>query len=275
MNPKILVVDDNENIRNVLQMNFEWIGYDVVSAGDGDEAVRVVELEHPDLIILDVMMPRRNGYQVCRQFKTDPRTAAIPVILLTAKSQEQDVYWGRDCGADDYITKPFNTPELEAAVGRLLSGIPIALPASPAGAPPLMEVVDQRVREGHVVGICTFRFDPEALTIHRQKYGEHVQREAFARVEEEISAVLREEGLAVRVEREADAFRVMLPCPAERIDALQQTILQRANRVLLDFYDKSDRLQGHVSSRDYRSGAARRVALLALQVESAQLFNQD
>jgi GGDEF domain-containing protein len=138
-----------------------------------------------------------------------------------------------------------------------------------------MEAVDQRVREGHVVGLCTFRFDPEALTIHRQKYGEQIQHEALARVEEEISAVLREEGFPVRVEREADAFRVMLPCTAERIEPLQEAILARANRLLLEFYDEPDRLQGHVFSRDYRSGTERRVPLLALQVESAQLFNQD
>jgi DNA-binding response OmpR family regulator len=275
MTPKILVVDDSENIRNVLQMNFEWIGYDVVSAGDGDEAVRAVEREHPDLIILDVVMPRRNGYQVCRQFKSDPRTSGIPVILLTAKNQEQDVFWGRDCGADDYITKPFNTPELEAAVGRLLSGAHVAAPAAPDGVQPLMEVIEQRVREGHLVGLCTFRFDPEALTIHRQKYGEPIHHEAFARVEAEISGVLREEGFPVRVEQEADAFRVMLPCAAERIEALQAAILERANRALLELYDESDRRRGHITSRDYRSGAQRRVPLLALQAESAQMFNQD
>jgi len=274
VNAKILVVDDNESIRNVLQMNFEWIGYDVVAAGDGEEAVRVVESEHPDLIILDVMMPRRNGYQVCRQFKTDPRTAAIPVILLTAKSQEQDVYWGRDCGADDYITKPYNTPVLEAAVGRLLSGVRVAAPTPPVGTTLLMQAVEQRVREGHVVGICTFRFDSEALTIHRQKYGEHIHREAFDRVEGEIASVLREEGFPPRVEREAEAFRVMLPCTTERVGAVQGAILERANRALLELYDESDRRRGHVSSRDYRSGEARRVPLLALQADSAELYNQ-
>ena len=69
MSRKILVVDDSDNIRTVLKVNFEWIGYDVLSARDGEEAIRMMEEEKPDLIILDVMMPRKNGYQVCRRFK--------------------------------------------------------------------------------------------------------------------------------------------------------------------------------------------------------------
>ena len=122
MSRKILVVDDSDNIRTVLKVNFEWIGYDVLSARDGEEAIRMMEEEKPDLIILDVMMPRKNGYQVCRRFKSDPRTADIPVILLTARIQEEDAFWGRDCGADEFITKPFQTPDLESAVRRLLTG---------------------------------------------------------------------------------------------------------------------------------------------------------
>ena len=120
MNRKILVADDSDNIRNVLQLNFEWKGYEVLAAADGEEAIRLAERVRPDLIILDVMMPRRNGFQVCRLFKSDAKTSEIPVILLTAKNQKEDRYWGQDCGADEYITKPFNTPMLEKVVERLL-----------------------------------------------------------------------------------------------------------------------------------------------------------
>jgi hypothetical protein len=79
----------------------------------------------------------------------------------------------------------------------------------------------------------------------------------------------------VRVEQEGDAFRIMLPCTAERIEALQEAILERANRALLELYDESDRVRGHITSRDYRSGELRRVPLLALQADATQLFNQD
>ena len=73
---RILIVDDSENIRSVLRLNFEYLGYEVLSARDGEEALRLMESEHPDVVILDVMMPRQNGFQVCRKIKSDPKHAA-------------------------------------------------------------------------------------------------------------------------------------------------------------------------------------------------------
>ena len=95
----ILIVDDSENIRDVLTANFDYLGYDVRTARDGEEAMGMIQKRRPDLVILDVMMPRQNGFQVCRRIKTDPSLAGIPVIFLSAKGQQEDRYWGRDCGA--------------------------------------------------------------------------------------------------------------------------------------------------------------------------------
>ena len=276
---KILVVDDSENIRSVLQMNFEWMGHDVLSAGDGEEAIHLVQRERPDLVILDVMMPRKNGYQVCRQFKSDPRTAHIPVILLTAKNQQEDIFWGKDCGADEYITKPFSTPELEDAVKRLLGSTEEQeMPADEDDGAldgPIEEIISRHLQEGYVCGVCDFRLDSDALDVHRQKYGEIRHREMFESVRGAIESVLTDEGLRPVMEQNGSHFQVLVPCTPERVIRIQELITEDCNRQLLDFYDEADRDRGHVSCRDYRTGEELNVALLSLQSETPKFYNQD
>src|SRR5213592_4131689 len=120
MPAKILIADDSPNIREILKMSLETDGYSVVLAEDGEQALAMVTDEKPDLVIIDVMMPKVNGFQVCRRVKTERTTHDVPVIMLTAKSAQQDVYWGKDCGADEYLTKPFSTKELVKTIDRLL-----------------------------------------------------------------------------------------------------------------------------------------------------------
>ncbi len=274
MSRKILVVDDSDNIRTVLKVNFEWIGYDVLSARDGEEAIHLVQEEKPDLIILDVMMPRRNGYQVCRRFKSDPQTASIPVILLTAKSQEEDMFWGRDCGADEFITKPFQTSELEAAVRSLLSRSMKGPRGSRSGTQLLREQLDRRVRKGLVCGVCGFSLDPRALEVYRQKYGELRATELYDEVARVINAVMKEAGVRAVTEREGQTFRVFVPRAAKKIESLQNRILDSCKHRLLGRYDETDRSRGHVMSRDYRSGKDICVPLLTLHATSPELYNQ-
>ncbi len=120
----ILVVDDDPVIQKLLSVNFEMEGYRVVCASDGLEGLQRAVSEHPDLILLDVMMPRMDGIAVVRELKSDPATAIIPVILLSAKAQATDVSGGLDAGADEYITKPFDPLELLDKVAALLGARP-------------------------------------------------------------------------------------------------------------------------------------------------------
>ena len=203
MNRKILLADDSDNIRNVLQLNFEWKGYEVLAAADGEEAIRLAERVRPDLIILDVMMPRRNGFQVCRLFKSDAKTSDIPVILLTAKNQKEDRYWGQDCGADEYITKPFNTPALEKVVARLLERAGTGEEARPSQeSAALQEALDRTIGEGHPCGVSYFSFAVKALMVHRQKYGEIRHRQLFTAVSQAIAEVMEQEHQEVMMEEE-------------------------------------------------------------------------
>lgn len=113
MDKKILVVDDEKPIADILQFNLTKEGYQVVCAYDGDEALEKVEEEQPDLMLLDIMLPKRDGMEVCREIR---KKYDFPIIMLTAKGSEIDKVLGLEMGADDYVTKPFSTRELIARV---------------------------------------------------------------------------------------------------------------------------------------------------------------
>lgn len=110
---KILVVDDEKPIAEILKFNLEKEGYEVICAHDGNDAIELAEKENPDLILLDIMLPGKDGNEVCREIR---KTQNMPIIMLTAKDQEIDKVLGLELGADDYVTKPFSNRELIARV---------------------------------------------------------------------------------------------------------------------------------------------------------------
>ena len=112
MPKKILAVDDERHIVRLVQVNLERQGYQVVTAFDGKEALEKIEAEMPDLVVLDVMMPYMDGFEVLKTIRREPETESLPVIMLTAKAQDKDVFEGYHYGADMYLTKPFNLREL-------------------------------------------------------------------------------------------------------------------------------------------------------------------
>ena len=112
----ILVVDDEEPIQELLRFNLEKEGYVVCGATDGQEALKHVESDHPDLIVLDLMLPGMDGLEVCRRIRSNPKFQQIPIIMLTAKGEEIDTVLGLELGADDYMTKPFSPRELLARI---------------------------------------------------------------------------------------------------------------------------------------------------------------
>lgn len=121
MKEKILIVDDTADTVELLRKRFRADGYDTIEAFDGEEALGKVAEGRPDLVILDVMMPKLDGFGVCKRLRENPTTRHLPILMLTAKSEMPDKVQGLDIGADDYITKPFDYKELAARVRSLLS----------------------------------------------------------------------------------------------------------------------------------------------------------
>ena len=117
---RILVVDDEAAQREIIVYNLEAAGFDVMSADNGEDAVLMVQEEHPNLIVLDWMMPKLSGLEVCRQLRSNKETKEIPIILLSARSEDVDKVRGLEIGADDYVSKPFSVVELMARINAQL-----------------------------------------------------------------------------------------------------------------------------------------------------------
>ena len=120
MKEKILIVEDEKDIVKMLEYNLNKEGFRTISAQDGEDALEYAVREHPDLIILDLMLPGMDGLEVCKELKKETKTASIPIIMLTAKAQESDKVVGLELGADDYMTKPFSPRELIARIKAVL-----------------------------------------------------------------------------------------------------------------------------------------------------------
>ena len=147
--PRILVVDDNETNRDIIVTRLEANGYETLQAADGQEALAAVTQHHPDLVLLDVMMPNIDGLEACRQLKDNAGLAFTPVILVTAKAATQDVVAGLDAGADEYLTKPIDQSALVARVRSVLriKALHDQVQAQAADLATWNQTLEQRVRE--------------------------------------------------------------------------------------------------------------------------------
>jgi DNA-binding response OmpR family regulator len=118
--PLVLVADDEDDIRALVSFRLKRAGYEVITAADGEEAFLLATTRLPDLVVLDMMMPKATGLEVTRNMREQATTKDIPIILLTARAQEADVAHGFEAGADDYVKKPFSPQDLQARVQALL-----------------------------------------------------------------------------------------------------------------------------------------------------------
>jgi DNA-binding response OmpR family regulator len=256
---RILVADDSPNIREILKMSLETAGHTVLVAEDGEQALRLFTAESPDLVILDVMMPKANGFQICRKVKTDVRTALTPVILLTAKSQQEDIYWGKDCGADEYVTKPFSTKELERTVARLLRRRRGEEEASGVAE-------DQRRRreKGEASQVAHLDWDPRAMDIFRKKYGEFKHGEALRAFQREAERFLKERGDPGPVEvEEALGLSVVLRGAADEALKIARELADHLNGVAGALYADEDRKRGYIPFRSPLQKQEERLPLLS------------
>ena len=128
MSKKILIADDEPSIVAAVEFLLRRNGYEVEVARNGEEALRLVDTSHPDLVVLDVMMPVKSGYEICKRIRERPDSQSIKIIMLSAKGRDAEVSKGLSIGADVYITKPFSTRELLAKIEGLLRQNPVAPP---------------------------------------------------------------------------------------------------------------------------------------------------
>ena len=119
--PKILIAEDERDIRDLVAFTLRFAGYEVFAVANGEEAVELASKMNPDLILMDIRMPRMTGYEACKVMKADPGLKDIPVIFLTARGQESEIQQGFDAGAEEYLLKPFATDQLTSRVKAILA----------------------------------------------------------------------------------------------------------------------------------------------------------
>lgn len=179
--PKVLVVDDDKHILELVRLSLVHKDIDIVTAHDGVEALEKVREDIPDLIILDLMMPNLDGYEVCEMLRKNPKTQNVPVIMLTAKTQTNDKIEGLRLGADDYITKPFNPLELEARVDAVLARYDSSIKMNPVTGLPAYDTLLEKLNSTKA----------RIIFIDIQNFKGYNQREGFSRGNDVLKVVSR------------------------------------------------------------------------------------
>lgn len=265
MRKKLLIADDNRAITEVLKLNFDLLGYEVQVASDGEEAETRCRAFKPDVLILDVMMPKKNGYKVCRDLKNAPETAGIPIILLTAKNLKEDVYWGYDSGADAYITKPYDPRQLEILVDQLVQEKETGQRTTAWTGLPTSPRVEQehraRLDAGAPSVLLEVRLEEAAVEGYAAKYGKPKFKDLVHRLAWQVYDAVREISAAGVVGQSPDESFLLAVHEAEApaVRAGVEATLQEAVRAS---YEEADLKRGFLLVRDPDSGEERRRPLI-------------
>ena len=246
--PRILLAEDDPHIREILALQLKIAGYDVTEAPDGEQALAVAQAEQPDLALLDVMMPVYDGYEVCRRMRESFLTRHIPIIFLTAKAEVEDRLQGLRGGANDYVTKPFEMPELLQRVRNALEWSRQQRSASPlTGLPGNLSIdaeVKHRLEAGEHFGLLAI--DIDSFKAFNDRYGYARGDGAIqmlARILVEASQARGDTGTFVG-HIGGDDF-VVLAAP-EVADPIAERIIGEFDRIVPTLYDDIDRERGYV-----------------------------
>ncbi len=264
---RLLVVDDDPFIARLLEIELAASGYLVRVANDGEQAMTLVQEEAPDLVITDVMMPHVDGFELTRRLREDPRTAGIPVIILTARGLSADKLEGLSIGADDYIVKPFDTPELLARVRGVLRRSKEMRDESPLTGLPgnvrVQEEIESKVSSGGAFAVLVVDID------HFRAFNDHY---GFARGDDVIRQLAHTaEGIIADIAGDdgflghlgGDDFVVVVPPEAAAVVA--DTLVSRFDASVPDWYDQADREHGWIEVPN-RKGDPQRFGLLSISI---------
>jgi diguanylate cyclase (GGDEF)-like protein len=261
----ILVADDDPAIVRLVEINLKFEGYDVLIAEDGEEALRIVNETLPALVLLDVMMPKLDGYEVCERIRAESRTRHISVIMLTAKSLSADKIVGLTAGADDYVLKPFDPMELVARVRATLRRSREMRSSSPlTGLPGNIQIEDE-IRRRHTTGedVAVCYADLDNFKGYNDRYG-------FLQGDRAISytaTVLREiaEGIPRSFVGHVGGDDFVLVMTSDDVEAACQKAIELFDRGSESLYEPEDIARGYIEVED-RRGRMMRYPILSLSL---------
>ncbi len=266
---RVLVVDDDRNLRKIISTNLELAGFSVQTAADGREALALIDEYEPDVVLLDLMMPHMDGYEVAQHIRghANPLVANVPIIILTAKSETEDKLRGFEAGADDYITKPFGPQELLARVRAKIRRVETDSSLSPLTRLPgnLAIESDLRRRLEKREPFAVLYLDLDNFKAFNDVYGfthgdEAIQLEARSAVE-----AVRRRGTARDFVGHIGGDDLIVVTQPDRAEEIAREIIADFDRDIRNLYTAKDLHAGYIETRD-RRGALNRFPIMSLSI---------
>lgn len=273
--PQILVVEDDSDLRKILRAILMREGYSVLTAGDGEEGLEVVEAHHPDLILLDVMMPKMDGRELCRRLKANVRTSQIPIIMLTAMSETNDRIGGLDLGANDYVTKPYEQRELLMRVRNLLDWGRLQRDANPLTGLPGNKGIEQQLRLRLENGgdfvfmyLDVDHFKPFNDFYSYQKGDQIIRLLAFL-----LRQAVDDLGAPTDFVGHVGGDDFVVITQPDRAQQVGDWIIQRFDEQVPELYNEVDRERGYIETKN-RQGLVQRYPIMTLTIAAVSTANQ-
>lgn len=263
---RILVVEDDFDISNMLQLYFKSQGYEVYVAPRGGEALELTRQKMPNVIVLDIMLPDIDGYEVCRRLRTNLRTSHIPIIFLTQKDERSDKIHGLELGADDYITKPFDVEELRLRVRNTIKRATVESLTSPNTGLPSGRLIEDQLRQlmrKDNWGILYIGV--HGLDAFNEVYGFVAGEEVLRFTGMLLNGVVEELGTPDDFVGHIGGDDFIVITRSELVQALRQEMEKRFNANVGTHYDFRTRQQGYLAMKD-ADGHEVRAPLMSLQI---------
>jgi len=264
---RILVVDDDRNLRKIIQTNLELAGYEVTTAANGTEALRVLDAMQPDLVLLDVMMPKMDGYELARRIRRHPVNTHVPIIMLTAKGEVEDKLEGFEAGVDDYMTKPFGPQELLARVKAKIRRVEVDASLSPLTRLPGNLAIEAELRRRLETRepFAVLYLDLDHFKAFNDVYGFTHGDEAIQLVATTAVDVVRRRGTTQDFVGHIGGDDFLIVTLPERSEEIAREIIDAFDRDIRKLYTANDLRQGYIETRD-RRGTLNRYPIMSLSI---------
>jgi diguanylate cyclase (GGDEF)-like protein len=263
----ILVVDDDRNLRKIIQTNLELAGYDVMTASSGNDALRILDAIQPDLVVLDVMMPLMDGYEVARRIRRHPSNTHVPIIMLTAKGEVEDKLAGFDAGADDYMTKPFGPQELLARVKAKIRRVEVDASLSPLTRLPGNLAIEAELRRRIETNeaFAVLYLDLDNFKAFNDVYGFTHGDEAIQLVASTSVDMVRRRGTPQDFVGHIGGDDFIIVTLPDRAEEIARQIIDAFDSDIRKLYNERDLRQGYIETRD-RRGTLNRYPVMSLSI---------
>ncbi len=251
---RILIIDDDPVIRRIIAKSLTDNGYKTTTASNGAEGLALARAEPPDLILIDVMMPEMDGYQVCDQLRQDPRTIQIPIIMLTALDQTESVVKGLRAGADDYMTKPFEIEELVTRVLVHLRRTDRDVSVNPLtglpGNPSIEQIITERITKR--VPMAVMYIDLTNFKPYNDEYGWLKGDQVIKMLAQYVLSAMHEHGNKTDFLGHVGGDDFILVSTPDRAEKIAKEVIARFDSAITGYYAAEDRARGYIHVLDRR-----------------------